>query len=199
MGSTANKFTINATNNSMSTGSFMVFQRDSTMQQQVFSVAWMTQYANPNTNVNFTWEENYGFVFGQTGMLQPGVRFLPMEEYQADLTTNNAITLSDKGFTNQQFQSPSGRLYIQQDLSIPMGRLSVGIAIANAPAMVVQAVPNMQTVFTPTPEYWIAFGNFNAGTVLDAYSINNSARLVFPSGNNTVNVTLNPNNTWSIH
>ena len=198
MGSTVNKFNINATNNSMNSGSFMIFQRDSSMQQQVFSLAWMTQYGQPNTNVKFTWEENYAFVFGQTGTLQPGIQFRPSQEYRADLTTNNAITLSNSGFTNQQSQSPSGCFYIQQDASIPMGRLSVGIAIANAPAMVVQAVPNAQTVFTPTPEYWIAFGNFNAGTVLDTYSLNNSARLVFPSGKTTLNVTLNPNGTWSI-
>lgn len=198
MGLTVNKFTINATNNSMNSGSFMIFQRDSSMQQQVFSVAWMTQYANQNMNVNFTWEENYAFVLGQTGILQPGIQFRPSQEYRADLTTNNAITLSNSGFTNQQSQSPSGRLYIQQDATIPMGRLSIGIALGIAPTLVVQASPNMQTVFTPTPEYWIAFGNFNAGTVLDSYSISNPARLIFPSGKTTLNVTLNPNGTWNI-
>lgn len=74
----------------------------------------------------------------------------------------------------------------------------VGIGMSGSPTFVVNAQPNMNLTFTPHPEYWIAFGNFNAGEVIDVQAISNAAKIDFPPGIVAMNVTLNQDNTWEI-
>ena len=198
MDSTANQFSIKAINNSSQSGSFMLFQRDRNMQQNVFSLAWMTQFVQPRNQTQFSWGVNYNFVSGQTGSLRPGVKFNASELVGTNLTNGNAITLAANGFTNQMNQSPTGKLYIKEDSSIPMGSLSVGIGMSNAPTFVTQAMPNTQVIFTPTPEYWIAFGNYEPGEVLDTQRINNCTRIEFNSGVTAMNVTFNQDGSWNV-
>lgn len=44
----------------------------------------------------------------------------------------------------------------------------------------VQAQPNMNLIFTPHPQYWIAFGSYSPGEVLDISHMNYPAQVVFP-------------------
>jgi hypothetical protein len=53
-------------------------------------------------------------------------------------------------------------------------------------------------VFTPHPEYWIAFGNFTTGETIDSSSMTNPAQIVFPPNVYSMTATLNADDTWTI-
>jgi len=63
---------------------------------------------------------------------------------------------------------------------------------------VVQAQPNMNAIFTFHPEYWITFGNFKEGEVLDITQITNKAQITFPPNIYSMAAILNQDNTWTI-
>ncbi|HEV8432375.1 MAG TPA: hypothetical protein VGR95_03105 [Thermoanaerobaculia bacterium] len=63
---------------------------------------------------------------------------------------------------------------------------------------VVQALPNFQTVFTPRPRFFITFGNYSRGQVLDTRLITTKAEISFPPGVLSMTATLNPDFTWTI-
>jgi len=70
----------------------------------------------------------------------------------------------------------------------------------------INAAANMTYQFTPTPTYWIVFGDFVEGEVLNLKIINQSARtffsksmqIVFPLNKNKLSVVFGKDNTWSI-
>lgn len=102
-------------------------------------------------------------------------------------------------FEEPKSEGQPGTLTVQESASIPMNLAAVGIALSGSTAYAVQAQPNMNQVFTPHPNYWITFGNYRQGEVLDAYQISNAAALNFPPGVTSLNVTLNPDGTFSVH
>lgn len=56
----------------------------------------------------------------------------------------------------------------------------------------------MNLVFTPHPEYWVTFGNFVQGQVLDVEEISSCIRINFPPNISHVKATLNMDNTWTV-
>lgn len=197
------QYSINFINNSSNSGNFMCFQKDPDISTDgVMSLAWFAKYAHPNTNIRFDWEIDYSFVWGQTGELIPGVMFYAGETLDADLEQNNKVTLryldGAYTFTNQTTQEPGGSLYVYEDDTVPLKMASVGIGMSGAGTFVVQAQPNMNVTFTPHPTYWVAFGNYQTGEVLDIQEINNDAQVEFPPGVYAMNAILNMDNTWTI-
>jgi len=199
MDSTNSQFNITATNNTSNAGSFVIYQRSTNRQLEVNSLAWRTQQTMPRNQARFSWDLSYAFVAGQAGVLRPGSIFNVSDDYPASLTNNNAITFTNNGFVNQTTKSPSGSLYIQDDNSVGIGNYSVGIALSSSPIFAVQAIPNTQIQFDPNQEYWIAFGNYQPGMVLDSNIVYKSVQLQFQGGQNSLNVTLNPDGSWSVN
>jgi len=195
-------YTLIFQNNSSNAGDVCVYQTDPNIGvPDVMSLAWFSEYNYPTTQVQFQWEIDYSFVWGQTGNLVPGVVFSASQTWAADLQSKNQVTLTyDQAYTfaNQTYGPQSGTLYITEDRSLPLKDASVGIGMSGAGTFVVQAQPNLNLLFTPHPIYWITFGDFEPGEVLDIESITNVAQVAFPPNIFTMSAVLNPDNTWTV-
>ncbi len=196
-------YTIHFVNNSSIIGSFCVFQQDPDMSfANVFTLAWFSKFANPGTKVSFSWTLDYCFFWDDSGELTPGMTFDDSEILEAGLTENNTVTLtkSDGGylFVDQKTANEAGSLTILTDTTIPANQASVGIGMSDAGTFAVQAQANMNYTFTPHPEYWVTFGNFAEGEILDTTELLNKAQVIFPANIYAMNVTLNPDASWTI-
>ncbi|MFI5138274.1 MAG: hypothetical protein ACHQIM_10640 [Sphingobacteriales bacterium] len=196
-------YSINFFNNSSMPGSICVFQQSpDTSNPNVFALAWFAKFTNPNTRLSFSWNLDYCFIWDETGQLVPGITFNASEVLPAGLTDNNTVTLT-KGdgayqFVDQTTGGQPGSLTINCDVTIPPNQASVGIGMSGAGTFAMQAAPNMAYLFTPQPQYWVAFGNFEQGQALDAGEITNSAQVAFPPNIYAMDVKLNMDNTWTI-
>jgi hypothetical protein len=185
-------------------GSACVYQQDPNIGvPNVMSLAWFAKAANPNTKLMFQWDITYNFVWSQTGVLIPGVIFWASETVNADLSQNNKISFSyqNNAFT---FKKPPtqgsqiGTIYIEQDGTIPANTASVGVGMSGSGTFAVQAQPNVLATFTPHPEYWITFGNYHQGQVMDVGTITKAAKIDFPPNVYAMTATLKPDNTWLV-
>jgi hypothetical protein len=176
------------------------------IQQDLRSLAWFTKAANPNGQVRFTWELKFSFAWAESGVLVPGVSFEAGEIIPADPADDKANrTYFDRQNGAYLFGDPSqatppsaGTLAITTSKVIPNNLASVGIGINGKTALAVNATPNYQFTFIPKIKYWLAFGSFKEGIVLDLNSmVRNICEIKFPTGVYDLQVTLQEDNTWS--
>jgi rhizosphere induced protein len=196
------KYSLTFNNRSRNTGNACVYQTAPNNElSQVMSLAWFSKRAHPTTSIRFDWTIDYSFMWDVTSVLVPGVRFDASQNWPADLSTTNQVTftLEDGAYTfKDQGKGTAGSLIIIQDGTLPHKHASVGIGMSGAGAFVVQAQPNLTEVFTPHPKYWITFGNYEAGQVMDTQSLTLAQELDFPENVYAMTVTLNDDNTWTV-
>ncbi len=190
-------------NNSTQTGDACVYQQDPTITDpSVMSLAWFSKAAAPTTSITFDWSIDYSFVWSQTGTLRPGVMFTASQNWPANLSSTNQVQFNKAGnaytFQNQTKGAQSGTLYINQDSTITPKEASVGIGMSGSGTFAVQAQPNVTAMFTPKPQYWITFGNYTQGEVLDITTITSEAAVDFGYANYSMTAILNPDNTWTV-
>jgi len=190
-------------NHSSQTGSACIYQEDPDLSvPNVMSLAWFVKAAAPTTRIQFSWEIDYDFVWSETGNLVPGVVFVASQTWPANLTTTNQVTFTRSGgaytFKDQMEGTRDGILYINEDSTIPIGQAAVGIGMSGFGTFAVQAQPNQFLNFTPSPQYWITFGNFIQGEVMDISVTTSAARIDFPPNVYSMTATLEPDNTWTI-
>lgn len=184
----------------------IVFQQDPNLPSDVQSLAWLSKMCHAGTNVTFNWSIQYNFVWGQTGTLKPGINYDAGQVIDADINGLNTVSLSyvDGGFefgTPTADPSINGSLLINEDASVPGSgsedQGSVGIGMFGAGTFVVptQAVTGVQ--FKPTPTYWIAFGSYQAGTVVDESILTCPQVLPFPDGQTDAKATFD-GKSWTI-
>lgn len=190
-------------NNSTQTGSACMFQQDPDIGvPNALSLAWFAQIAAPTTTLTFTWTAKYSFVWSQTGTLRPGIRFTPAQTWPADLDNANQVTFDNVGgaytFKDQEQGPNAGLLYIRESGEIAPLDASVGIGMSGVGTFVAQAQPNTTVEFTLHPQYWIVFGTFVQGEVVDIQTMNNPAQIVFPPNVFSMTAILKPDNSWDI-
>lgn len=199
---TGQRYTVNFQNHSDNSGSVMLFQTDENMEQDgVMSLAWFTKRVHPGSSVKFTWGIDYSFVWAETGELVPGVRFDASQVVPATLDNNNKIPFSHEGgayFFKERKNGTAGQLTIVEDGTIPLKKAAVGIGMSGAGIFVRQAQPNLTLSFKPKPKYWIAFGNYETGEILNIQEVTKSAEIKFGTNQYSVQAVLNVNNTWTI-
>lgn len=199
-----NTYTLIFQNNSINTWTAAVYQQAPDIGvQNVQSLAWFAQQAAPTTQLVFSWTIDYEFVWSETATLKPGVVFTASQKWATDPSGgNNQVTFSDVPpftFTEQTSGPAAGSLYIVQDRTIPLNTASVGIAMGGASAYAVQAEPNITTSFTPTPNYWITFGQYIPGEVIDVQEIaSTSAQIAFPPNVFSMTAILSEQNQWTV-
>jgi hypothetical protein len=168
-----------------------------------FSLAWMTEPAGPESQVNFQWQPDYSFSWGQTGSLMPGVDFQAAQMQTADPSAQNLVTLTSQNgsysFTNETSGPAPGTLSINCDASVQPNSVSVGVAMSNATAFATQGVPNTINVFRMQPQFRLAFGQYQTGQVLDANSIPNSVQIEFPPNVFSMVATLSADGNWTVN
>ncbi|SIQ55646.1 hypothetical protein SAMN05880590_105134 [Rhizobium sp. RU35A] len=179
-------YSLTCLNNSTLSGSFAVFQKapPTTVPGNIFSLAWFTRPTAPNTKVTFTWNLDYSFVWSETGILQPGINFNASQVVPANPNGQNLIQLKLDNygattFANQSASGAIGSLTIEQLSNVAPNRTSVGIGMAGSGTFAVQAQPNMTAVFTPHPNYWVIFGNFETGDVIDIEDVTGAVEVTY--------------------
>ena len=197
------QYTVNFLNKSTNPGSACVYQEDPNLGvENVMSLAWFSMYAFPTTSILFQWTIDYSFVWGQTGQLVPGVQFNAAQTWSADLSNTNQVTLDYLSnaytFENQTKGPAPGSLTVSETAAVPLKQASVGIGMSGAGTFVVQAQPNLSLKFTPHPRYWITFGTFRQGQVLDITQITGAQEIDFPPGVYSMAAILNADNSWTI-
>lgn len=197
-------YTLKFENQSRNIGSVCIYQTDPSFNQDnnAVSVAWFTKITHPQTNVKFEWQLDYNFVWSEIGELKPGIIFDASEVMEADLQSLNKIIFDYKQeeflFTSGGSNGEVGSLEISETCNIPFCTASVGIGMAGAATFVKQAQPNMNIKITPHPEYWITFGNYKQGEVLDINEITNKQKIVFEPNQYSITAILQEDNTWEI-
>jgi hypothetical protein len=200
------EYTLIFRNDSSNTGDACVYQHDPDMDvQDVMSLAWFAKGAAPTTTITFNWTIDYCFAWDEIGELVPGVIFEAAQIWDADPRGDNCVTLSmlEGGiytFSDLKHCGYDGNLYIYGDRSLPVRQAAVGIGMAGAATHVAPAQPNWLWVYTPKPLYlyWITFGTFEPGEILDVDSITHKAPVHFPPNVYSMTATLNEDNTWTV-
>ncbi|RMB12294.1 protein rhiA [Eilatimonas milleporae] len=179
-------YTLTCKNNSEIEGSFAIFQKAPpiTMPGDVFSLAWFARPTTPGSTVTFSWSLDYSFVWAETGVVVPGINFSATQIMPADPNENNYVELTvdsyqATSFANESGSGSVGSLTIRQLANVVPNRTAVGVGFSGSPAYVVQAAPNMTAVFTPYPNYWVLFGNYTSGDVMDVEDITGAVEVTY--------------------
>lgn len=198
-------YSLKVINNSVNKGDITLFQSPPDDSLDLMSTAWLTKLVNPNTTLQFIWEQDYNLVWDETGNLEPGVTFNASQVVPASLKDNNEIMFTKRDgayqFINQKKAANDDAFIINCDGTIPNKKAAVGIGMSGAPILLRQAQPNINFSFIPStpPKYWITFGKYTQGQVIDTTIIYaQSASIVFPANVYKMTATLNPDNTWTI-
>lgn len=199
------QYSLTCINNSSLLGSFAVFQAapQLTVPANVFSLAWFARPAHPGTQVTFQWTLEYSFVWSETGVLKPGITFAASETVPADPFRQNFTQLTEDNFGASYFTPPNttgtvGSLTIQQLSNVVPNRTAVGVGMSGAGTFVVQAAPNMTAVFTPHPNYWVVFGNYRTGQVMDIEDVTGEVEVTYAGSLTSRTALLQPNNILSV-
>lgn len=199
----SSSYSITFINNSGQFGTACLFQQSPDQAgPYVVPLAWFTRSLPPSATTVFSWTIDYSFFWSKTGSLEPGKQVNPGQMVSADLQGSNSITLKSMGsnnfqFTDQQSGQP-GSLVINCDSSVPPGTVSVGIGMSDEGTFCVQAQPNMMNSFTPQPSYWLVFGEYEQGQVLDVDRMSDAVRVEFPGNVYDMRVTINADGSFTI-
>jgi len=196
-----NNYSVRVYNHSDKSADFIIFQTDDDLGvPNAYPLAWLCKRIEPNTYAVFEWTTDYQFVWSDKGIPAPGAIFQADESVNADLTINNSIgfTCSSHCHFSNIGVGPAGRLTIRKEDTIPADKVTVGIGMSGNPVFVVKAIPDKSIAFTPHPRYWIAFGNYVPGQVLDRDAFVDSFEIVFRPGTDQAEVRLNRDDTWTV-
>jgi rhizosphere induced protein len=196
------KYSIKFKNQSTNWGNACIYQTAPDLAPNMMSLAWIAISTHPTTDVVFEWTIDYGFSWSETGTLTPGVVFKASQSWPADLENTNIVKLKYEReaytFAEQGRGPTEGTLYVQQAYNIPLKMASIGISMAGLPVFAEQAQPNYTIMITPKPKYWITFGNYTQGEVLDITEVTNTCEIDLGGTIFNRTVTLNQDNTWTV-
>lgn len=196
------QYSLTIVNHASHSAYFMVFQNDpGSFDPNAKALAWFSKFSNPapTATVKFTWTVDWGFSWAETGKLERGVVFEASEK--ADIGPGkNMIALDYNGayiFANQTAGPDPNRFYIAESKDIPVAsEASVGITMSGSTVYAAQAMPNYNITASPHPVYYVAYGEYLPGEVIDVSSINNPLALPYDTGVYSLSTVLNPDNSW---
>lgn len=196
-------YTLRFRNRSESQHDFLCYQQGVDVNRpNVYTLAWFVKPVADGVDVDFSWAIDYNFVWSETGILQPGIQFVADQVVEAGLKKLNRIDFTRQNdafqFTNQSSTGAAGSLTIDGDRTVPKHLATFGIGMSGFGTFVVDAEPNLAAIFTPHPEYWVSFGSFEQGEVLDIQTMVNAAPVLFPANVYAMTATLDSGNDWSI-
>ncbi len=198
------KYSLTVTNDSHLFGNICVFQTLPDQPENMVSLAWFSEPAHPGTTVEFGWYISYNFVWSRQGVLIPGVTFKASETIDtepSDITKNSIGFTKERGayhFTKANKSTASGKMGIYTDQSVPHGEASVGVGMSGSGTFAVTATPNYNFSFLPHPKYWVVFGTYEKGEVMDIEALTNTAEVIFEPDIYDMHATLQKDNTWSV-
>jgi hypothetical protein len=195
-------YSLTFTNNSANAGCVCIFQQFPEQYGNFYPLAWMANQSYLGHSCTFKWNTDLCFVWGKTGVVTPGSTFKASQLVSANVTTGNYIVFdNNKGqyaFSGLSAQGQPGALAIMQQSSVQPYDAAVGYGMSGYPAIIMSAMPNMTYCMMPNANFWIAFGNFPAGTILDPSKLKIATELPMPSGGGSLTVSLEHDNSWII-
>jgi hypothetical protein len=199
----SDKYILNVKNNSTQTGSFCIYQEvPDTNLPGITTLAWLAKPAHPSTLLEFEWNTQYCFVWSKTTGKKSGTMIKTSQTWDANLSTLNHVNFDyvggDYTFSDQSQGDYEGNLYIDQTKRVVSNDASVGIGMSGKGSFMVSSQPNMKFIITPKPTYWLLFGDYEEGDVLDITQVTDSAVKLLYKGTKVVNVEFTGNNTWNV-
>lgn len=207
------KLTLIFENQSSLTSHLCVYQSPpKTSPSEAMTVAWFCQpfpakLKEGKSQVILNWiePENYDFIWLQKGQLTSDISFTVSQILPAERKTKNEVTLTQSSldvysFTQQKQGSKPNILVVHQDQTITSHQVFVGISMAGNATALVQALPNVTTTFevSQNPEYWIFWGNYKTGQILNINQINNKEKIEFKGNLTSVIAILREDNVLAI-
>lgn len=196
------QYSVTINNQASHSAYLMLFQNDPTSwDPNALALAWFSKFSNPSSKVKFTWTVDWGMSWSETGELKPGINFDASEKYDPT-GGKNKITLDYNGayqFTNPESGVDAGRFYIKETPNIPVNsKASVGMTMSGSTVYATQARPNQNLTLSPKPSYFLAYGNYEEGDVIDVSTINNPLELNYVTGVYSLTTTLNADGSWEM-
>lgn len=201
----ATKYSLTVQHHGTDFGDFCLYQTNDDQSEDIRSLAWFTKSAHPETTLTFEWNIDYSFTWSEEGVLVPGVVFKASQIIPADPmdVSKNSIAFSrDKGaflFHKTNMETSQGRLGICCDSNIPSNTASIGVGMSGKSAYACVASPTLRYTFKPHPRYWVAFGRFEEGEVMDLNRMTEKFEIVFQANHTNMSLELTPNNTFHIN
>lgn len=179
------QYRVSCQNNTQLTASFCIFQilryPDSGLAAQPKSLTWFTKKVHPRTGTQFAWTDEVFFIWGEyvspeliftasrlkTDMIRPRKRSAQFS-YQ-----DGAYTLKYSSYENPDHS----KLQIHTDDTVISNQAVVGIGNCSCMtgcsvgAIVYDAFKNLNYPIRPEVDYYITFGNYKGGQVIDLNSI----------------------------
>ncbi len=200
------EYSLKVKNESQNTGDFCVYATEPEgNRNNIYSLAWFTKRVKPNTTVTFKWRVDFSFMWTETGILKPGVLFDASETLgtdPSDISINSTVLTHDGGayaFIEPyaaEHKTSRGNMGIFTDDSIPHGMASIGIGISGNAAFATQATPNYSFTFLPHLKYWITFGDYVEGKVLDLSKKAGNYEIVYNPNVYSRSLVLDTSNKW---
>jgi rhizosphere induced protein len=197
-------YSVTVDNHASHSACFMVFQSDPTQwAPNALSLAWFARYSNPgqNSRTRFEWTADTGFSWAETGELQPGIQFAAAETYEPTGGSNRISLDWENGvyrFAYPSWGADPARFYLAETANIPArSQACVGVTMSGSTVYAVQARPNQNLAFSPRPRYFIAYGDYQQGDVIDVSTVNNPLELSFPTGVHALTTTLHADGSWT--
>lgn len=194
------KYSITVHNRASHSACLTVFQNDPTQwSPHAMPLAWFAKFSRPQSRIRFEWGDDLGFSWAETGELRPGMQFCASETYHP-AGGNNQISLAYNGayhFVNPEHGPDAAGLHLAGSGSIPArSQAAVGVTMSGSTVYATQARPDQNLTFSPQPQYFIAYGNYEEGEVIDVSTILNPLQLSYPAGIYALTTTLHADGTW---
>jgi hypothetical protein len=206
----ATKYSVTLRNQSQKGGTFCLYATavdPVQVQDDLRSLAWVTASANPNVRVDFEWLVNYTLSWSQTGPLADGVIYKASQEIPADPNspqTNRAyLDKNDSGYEllsgdSRTIVPPAGALAIATSNNVISNEAAIGIGINGNPILAIPSTPNYNFTFFTKLKYWVAFGSFEQGAVIDVNRMTSVYELKFSGAVHHLDITLDDSNEWNV-
>ncbi len=197
-------YTLNVLHHGTDCGDFCLYQTYDNQSDDIRPLVWFSKTAHPGTRLEFTWNIDYSMAWSEQGDLTPGVVFKASQIVDADPynTDKNTVMLTRESnaflFSDSDNPTASGKLGVVCDASIPANTVSVGVAMSGKPTQARVASPNLKYTFTPHPRYWIAFGKFEEGEVIDVNRMTQKFEITYPVNITERTVELTGDNSWTM-
>lgn len=197
------KYELEVIHSGTNCGDFCVYQTYDGQMDDIRPLVWFSKTARPGTKLSFVWTIDYSMAWSEQGDLTPGVVFRASQVVACDPsdTTRNSLLLTyDKGayrFGQTDNPTKAGRLGVVCDTMLPPNSVSVGVAMSGKPTHACVASPSLKYTFSPHPRYWIAFGKFEEGEVIDLNRMTQKFEINYPVNIYQRTVELTSNNTWA--
>ncbi len=199
------EYTIVFKNESGQSGVAMVYQLPpDTSMSNVFAVAWQTTNvsADPTRDTTFSWSEEYSVSWSQSGGISTGAIYSYATSIDVDLSEGAGATL-DLGSGSLEPSGQGGGIQPGAlQVSVSGGNsgqiATVGVGIDGTTGLVVSIPTGAEWTYEPTSTYYIAFGHFIEGMVLNVALIANAVAIDFSDGTSTFVVTYGKDHQFTV-